>query len=717
MTLRQSAILSAIFALHLISGMRALSAEEAAQEITTTASPQPETTDAELPPAEVPKKITSGDSTTPELSVSQLISTDEARTAPLESEKDLTTQLFKIPAPRGLIIDRYGEPLAQTRAAEYLSISVKRIETDSLEDALKAIEAALAATPELAEYDFSVSDFTKHWENRPFVTFPLSPALTVEKADALRPLVEASELLQLETMFIREYPAGTSSAHIVGYTSPTMPFQHGPLSDPENLWPPSIGKDGLEKIYEEKLKGEDGLASYIHSKTGKLRDVELIEAPTPGDVVVTTLNRNMQELAYEILKNYERPGALVAVDSVTGDILAMASYPSFDPNLFVGGISQSNYENLTNDPANPMFPRAAQGEFPPGSTFKPFVALAAMDRGVLNGVYTRLPSPPSLDIDGRTFRNWNDEDEGLLDVRYGLLRSSNTFFYQAGIATGGIPILKTARAYGFGMDPGLPLETSSGNLPEPKNVIANQAVANMSIGQGEVLVSPLQLAVAMGGLSIGTYVPKARLIIQTQDAVTGEVKETFPTEKRSFINSRLADRTAVRHGMWGVVNHERGTGKAAAHRLPQVYGKTGTSQWSARGEQLNLAWFAGYIGSNEPRISFTALVEGRSGESLSGGKNAAPLIADFVEAIYADQEKYRVNVTVEKPADPFASRMPLSQTAPAQSTVPTTSNVPIQQQLPVTAQPVVQPTAQPVVQQASPGTAVRIPGPGVRVQA
>lgn len=658
----------------------------------------------------------------PKRSVSQLVGTKEDRTAPLQSEKNLNTQLLKIPAPRGLIIDRYGEPLAQTRAAEFLSINVKGIGADSLEEAITAVEAALGATPELAEFNFSVSNFTKHWEHRPFVLFPLSGALSSEKAENLKPLVESSELLVFETMFVREYPGGITDAHIVGYTNPTMPFQHGPLADPENLWPPSVGKDGLELVYEEKLKGKAGLASYIYSEKGELRDVVMVDAPVPGDIVVTTLNRNMQELAYETLKKNKRPGALVAVDSVTGDILAMASYPSFDPNLFVGGISQADYKALTENPANPMYPRAARGEFPPGSAFKPFVALAAMDIGVLNGDYTRLPSPPALEIDGRIFRNWHDGHEGLLDVRYGLLRSSNTFFYQVGIATGGIPILRTARTYGFGSDPGLPIKTSSGNLPETKNVLARQAMANTAIGQGEILVSPLQLAVAMGGLSIGTYVPKARLIIQTQDPATGKIKDTFPTEKRSFINSRLADRTAVRTGMWGVVNHERGTGRAGFHDLPQVYGKTGTSQWRSGGEELNLAWFAGYVGSDEPRIAFTALVQGDSGETLSGGKHAAPLIADFVEAVYADTEKYRVKITVKTPANPFADRVPLTQSSQVPQADPVGNAVPSQSQpaaqpvaRPATRQPTARPTARPVAEPA-PRSAVRIPGPGVRVQ-
>jgi len=581
------------------------------------------------------------------------------RSAPIRSDRSLRTQLFRIPAPRGLILDRYGNPLAQTRATEYLAVNLLALQpSGSLADAIAAVQTTLPEALGLEDPLYSLAELATHWEHRPHVPFPLSKPLTPEVANELRPLVDASERLVLKTIYVREYPSGIAHGHIVGYTRPSMPFQHGPVGDPENLWPRSEGVLGLESAFDEPLRGKDGLTSYVYTEFGQLHDVELVAPPVPGDTLVTTLNRPMQELAYRLLEKNKRPGALVAVDSITGDILAMASFPSFDPNLFVGGVEKSAYESLLEDPDNPLFPRAFQAAYPPGSTFKPFVALAAMDRGVISGEYTRLGVPPSVEIDGRSFRNWHTKHEGLLDVRYALLRSSNTWFYQAGILTGGLPILQTARTYGFGMDPGLPISSVSGSLPEPRNVAARQAVANLSIGQGEVLATPLQLCIAMAGLSVGTYAPRPRLVVQTQDPLTNAVKTTNAPGKHAVIHTRASDRNAVRAGMWGVVNHSSGTGRAAAHDRPQVYGKTGTSQWSSGGKRLNLAWFAGYVGSDKPRIACTVLVEGRAGETLSGGRDAAPIAREFVETIYADTETYQVEITVEDPANPMERTSP-----------------------------------------------------------
>ncbi|MDF1740083.1 MAG: penicillin-binding transpeptidase domain-containing protein [Verrucomicrobiales bacterium] len=585
--------------------------------------------------------------------IEALVETDENRKAPTQSVEAIHPQLFVVPAPRGLLLDRFGNPIAQTLTKKFLAIRLQPLKSKlGKEEAFDAVKEALGKFEALKKFELSISTFSDHWDHRSYVPLTISGPLPDETVQALSPIVEQSDLLTFEKRFVRHYPDGEATAHITGYVNSSMPDQHGPLAAEEPLWPFTEANGGLEQAVES-LQGEDGKVTYLTSAGGKLVDVELIRPAVPGHSVITTLNLEMQKLSFEILRKSERAGAFVAIDSLTGDILALTSNPSFDPNQFVAGISSADYKALESDPLTPLFARATMGAYPPGSTFKPFVALAAMNSGVINGPYTRLPSPPSLEIDGRTFRNWNSEHEGNLDVRFALLRSSNTWFYQAGIRTGGRALLANARAFGFGASPDIELPTSSGNLPDMKNVIAPQAVANFSIGQGEVLTSPLQLACAMGGLSTGTTVRRPRLIIQEQDPETHDIVKTHSKGKRSLLNHRSGDRNAVRTGMWGVVNHEAGTGKAAAHDLPEVFGKTGTSQWKEGVEEQNLAWFAGYIGSNSPRIAFAVLVQGRPGESVSGGKTAAPLLGEFVKAIYAEPERFNVNCTVEKGLDPF----------------------------------------------------------------
>ncbi len=605
--------------------------------------------------------------------IEALVETDENRKAPTQSVEAVHPQLFVVPAPRGLILDRFGNPIAQTQTKEFLAIRLQPLKTKlGKEEAFDAVREALGKFDVLKPFDLSISTFSDHWDHRSYVPLTISGPLPDDSIQALSPIVSESDLLTFEKRFVRHYPAGEATAHITGYVNSTMPDQHGPLSEEEPLWPLTEANGGLEQTMES-LNGENGKVTYLSSAAGKLVDVELIRPAVPGHSVITTLNLEMQKLAYEILGKSERAGAFVAIDSLSGDILTLASNPSFDPNQFVAGISSAEYKALESDPLTPLFARATMGAYPPGSTFKPFVALGAMNAGVINGPYTRLPSPPSLEIDGRTFRNWNNEHEGNLDVRFALLRSSNTWFYQAGIRTGGRALLANARAFGFGASPDIELPTSSGNLPEMKNVLAPQAVANFSIGQGEVLATPLQLACAMGGLSTGTTVRRPRLIIQEQDPETHDVVKTHSKGKRSVLNHRAGDRSAVRAGMWGVVNHESGTGKAAAHDLPEVFGKTGTSQWKAGAEKQNLVWFAGYIGSNSPRIAFAVLVQGKPGESVSGGKTAAPLLGEFVKTIYAEPGRFNVNCTVEKGLDPFNEQSvqiaPPSYTAAGQPSV------------------------------------------------
>lgn len=577
----------------------------------------------------------------------------EGRDTPMRSRSDETPQSFRIPAPRGLIVDRNGAPIALSRAASYVGLRLQAYKKkDDLEGALKAIEEIQKANPDAPWSSLKRSEIMQHWENRPHLPFPMTSPMSEEETNSIAAYVDSHPHLGLEIRWEREYPMGEVAGHISGYARIMRPMQHGPLSVPEEMFPAMEGAEAFEKSMDEVLSGQDGLASYIYSDQGEVIEVEILEPVIPGNTVVTTLNGEMQRLAYKILKENGKPGALVAVDALSGDILALASYPSFDPNEFTNGISDADYAVLRDDPMRPLFPRATMGAYPAGSTFKPFVALAAMSRGIVSGKMTMFESLPYVEVDGRAFHNWSTNNEGFIDVRYALLRSSNTWFYQVGVLTGGDAILDTARKFGFGKAPDIALTVSAGNLPTLKEATANQAVANLSIGQGKVLVTPLQLANSMAGLSVGTYVPEPRLVLQTQDA-NNDILDTTAKRRIASLNSHRLDRFLIREGMWGVVNHERGTAKVAAHKSPEVYGKTGTAQRILNGNRTNVAWFSGYVGSNSPRLAFASMVEGEAGETLSGGRNAAPLIAAFVKKVYAEPEHFDVNVTVTAPPQFF----------------------------------------------------------------
>ncbi len=589
---------------------------------------------------------------------------------PMTSQTELIPQYYKIPAPRGLIVDRFGEPIAQSRSAFYVAFNLQAFKkSDNLPGAVAALEEITEVSGKVPWAEFDKSSLLQHWQHRAHVPFPLTAPLTVEEAEQARELVERDPRLSFVTRFVREYPMKEVMGHISGYARRMRPFQHGPLSDPEEMFPSTEGVEGLEKSFDELLTGTDGQVSYVYSDDGALVEAVLLDPVLPGNTVVTTLNGAMQRLTYDLLKKNGMPGAIVAMDALSGDILALASYPAFNPNDFTEGISTKDYAKLRDAPDAPLFPRATMGAYPPGSVFKPFVALAAMSHGIVIGRMTRYQSLPYVEIDGRRFHNWSTRDEGMIDVRYALLRSSNTWFYQAGVATGGASILDMARRFGFGRAPDISLVVTSGNLPTIKQATAPQAVANLSIGQGEVLVSPLQMAMAMAGLSVGTYVPEPRLVLQTQGR-ENQILSTTKKKKFSTLDSRRMDRMLIREGMWGVVNHEKGTAKVAAHDSPEVYGKTGTAQRMLNGRRTNVAWFTGYVGSNSPRIVFAAMVEGGVGESLSGGGNAAPLISDFVKTVYGDPEKYSVKITATGSSSYFLDELQPAQMIPGAGVLP-----------------------------------------------
>ncbi|MEM1293945.1 MAG: penicillin-binding transpeptidase domain-containing protein [Verrucomicrobiota bacterium] len=582
------------------------------------------------------------------LSVGAVTSAEEQFVAPNRSDSQYRTHIFTVPAPRGTICDRNGEVLAHSVVASRCALKLLAFENPDNVEAVIVQAQSLACELQSQFPAISVpdqEDVRRHWEYRRWVPMPISPVLPKDQVEGLASLIEETPQLISQAVYSRTYPHGSPLAHLLGYVSRTRPDQFGPMAASEHIWSPFDGQMGMEKALDDVLRGEDGKLSMLYDDRGELIEQVLESRPQLGKTVVTTFSLEMQKLAMEALKESGRPGALVAVDAYSGDILAAASYPTFDPNAFVPPNSPVEFygENWDSLPNAPFFCRAIDGAYPPGSTFKPLVALAAMHSGTVRGTLTRYSGPPSLDVDGRVFRNWNSAHEGRLDVRFALLRSCNTWFYQAAIETGGDPLIKVAKAFGLGVQPPLPLPLSSGAAGNvPSGYLVNRAIANFSIGQGSLLVSPLQMAQAMAGLANGEFVPNMRMVLQYQDPISGEIVEDKKAERFQTLDYSQRDLELVRQGMWGVVNHPAGTGERAALRYPDVYGKTGTSQWFVDGIERRLAWFTGFVSSRNPNVAFAVLTQGKEGESLSGGRNAAPIARRFLGGIYANPQKYGV---------------------------------------------------------------------------
>lgn len=571
----------------------------------------------------------------------------------------------RIPGPRGLIVSREGVPLAQNEVRERLVVRLPPIAASS-EEALRALRDLRERVGlHLPWFDVSKRRLRRHLEHRPWIPIPLTGTLSREEAATARRNLPPAAFL--ESVYVRSYPVGELTAHVTGYIGDSLPDQNGPIGKVEYAWPPLLGRAGIESELDESLRGEPGIVNRLYDADGNLLNQEIAANPRPGPTHVLSLNLALQQEAWNALEASGRPGAFVAVDADTGDILALVSYPSFDPNLFVGGIPESVYRKFAERDDAPFFDRAVLGEYPPGSTFKPFVALAGMEWGAIDGLQTRYSGPPAVLIQGRPFKNWSDTPEGMMDLRYAIMRSCNTWFYQAAILMGARPIADVSRRFGFGAKPDIPLPAvGAGNIPDPEVYRDPKSLANFSIGQGVVLASPLQMALSMSALANGAHVPRPRLVVEKLDPFDGSVVERIAPAAAHHLHLDPQEIEWVREGMWGVVNHGAGTAGRARLDTPVVYGKTGTSQWAEDAERRSLAWFTGWVDAENPKIAFAAVTQGRRYETLSGGRSAAPIAARILRSAYGDPESFAVTV----PEGPSRPAPLLSAPEPALVEVP-----------------------------------------------
>jgi penicillin-binding protein 2 len=558
------------------------------------------------------------------------------------TRKDARTIALKIPAPRGQIVDRNGEPLAQNRVAYQVALQFRQFENADREFVVSWARTRLDSLQVILKTQVSKTDdeIFDHYRHRRWLPLLVSGHLDQSQANEIEPKLGSG--LILHPIYRRSYPEGELAAHIIGYSGSVGKLPTGPINFNEPLWEESEGRAGLEKLYNTELSGEPGMKRLLFDENGNKLLEEQVKRPRPGGTVVTTLELPWQLLAEKTLREGCRRGAFVVLDVVTGEVLVMASRPSFDLNHFIPGISDVEFEGLKADPAQPLFGRAFQSAYPPASTYKPLVALAALQKGTVTETST-LYCPAAISIGRTVFNNWNKTPEGSIDVKRAIARSCNTWFYQVGISVGPTAFLDLSRRLGFGERSGLPLiGETPGLVPDDawmlkheKRRILDGDTANLSIGQGSLLASPLQVAQAMAGIANGGALPKLQLIRQVQDTRGRVVQAPLP-ERKTWLGVDLSVVDVVRKGMSDVVNAGGGTGRSAGLSYTTLCGKTGTAQWGPKSKNQRLAWFAGFLPEDNPRYAFAVLYEGRPGETVSGGRMAAPMVRKFFEGIKED---------------------------------------------------------------------------------
>lgn len=606
-------------------------------------------------------------------SIMKQVRTDAASETSSVTRKNARTMALLIPPPRGLIVDRLGLPLAQNSISYQLVLKYGQFEDESDATILAYGRRCIADAQKLAEKCWELSDeqLLSHYKYRRWLPLPLTNILSqdvVKKMEGKLP-----KGLELLPIYKRHYPQGKTAAHMLGYVGSKGKLPRGPINNMDPLWEISMGRSGFESYFDKPLTGRPGVWRLMFDEQGNKILDELSVRPKPGGTVVTTLNLKWQQTAEKILSQKCKRGAFVLIDIESGEVIVLASQPSFDPNQFVPNISENDYKALQKDPNNPLVSRAYQGVYPPASTYKAVVALTALDNGMINES-SIINCPAAITVGKHTFKNWTTVPEGPINVRRALARSTNTFFYQLALRMGSpTPFLSMSRKLGMGQRTDLPMiQDQPGTIPDDKwlqrynrtRFYEGDAV-NYSIGQGAIETTPLQVAQFMAAIANGKSLPKLHLVKQIQD-MDGNVIYAAHREVRNSLSLANNAAAIVREGMRDVVNG--GTGSRGKLSYTELCGKTGTGQYGS--DEKRVGWFAGFLPYENPRYAFAALYEGAPHEKVGGSSNAVPIVKEFFETLKEDI-KDMITPRAAEIIEDESNTIPIKPVIPADSNVAT----------------------------------------------
>ncbi len=562
-----------------------------------------------------------------------------------ETQKQARTYVLDIPAPRGQITDRNGAPLAQNKLSYNLTIDFPTPLDFSDAAALDFARQRIRAAERRLDRSLAIPDsaIIRHYHNRGFL--PLEIAQNLKDAERAELQGNLPAGLSLKPIYLRVYPHKSLAGQIIGYTGRTSRNADGIIQNGQVLWPETEGREGLEQTFNSMLTGRHGKYKVTFDRDGRKTSERIVEPPVPGYNVVTTLDLSLQEMAEKALAAKAKRGAIVIVDPNNGDILALASWPTFDPNEFIPSISAAKFKELQDDPNIPLLPRAYRSAYPPGSTFKVAVALAAFESNTITP-HDQYECVPAMDVGNTTFHNWKKTDRGSLNFVQALTESCDTWFYQVGIQMGSGPILDWAAKLGFGAKCGIPLKgEAEGRVPTDEYMKATHGrkilhgdIANLSIGQGDLLATPLQMAQAMAIVANGGTFYQARLVEQVQ-TVGNEIVAAYSVRAKKTVAASATAMEQVHTAMVDAVNAPAGTAHQASLDKVSVAGKTGTAQWGPKERERTAAWFAGYVPAEHPQYAFAALYEGDVGSTVHGGSAAAPMIGRILRQVYGEREE------------------------------------------------------------------------------
>ncbi len=569
-------------------------------------------------------------------------------------------QVQSLPPVRGLIFDRHGELIADNIPTYNLTVTIERVED---------LEATLDRLRELVDIsDDHIKAFRKRLKRRqrPFESVPLLFKLSPVEIARVSVNRYALQGINIEAKLVRHYPLGSLMAHAVGSVRRINEEDARRLDPVAYSGTNHIGKTGIEKFYESELLGTVGYERVETDARGKVMKVLGSTLPVPGRDLRLFADASLQRAASDALG--ERRGAIVAIDPNTGGILALVSKPSYDPNLFVTGISHEQYARLRDSADVPLFNRAIQGQYEPGSTIKPLIGLAGLVTGIVSPEFTIVdPGWYQLPNDERLYRDWNWTRDGrgghgIVNLQKAIYRSCNVYFYTLATRLGIDRIDSHLALFGFGRNTALDLpEARSGLLPSRAWKRSARGLpwypgdtVNIGIGQGDMLVTPLQLATAVSVIATrGRWVAPRMLMTGSdllRDAKSPDDVDLVPDHIWDLIIDSME--MVVSRGNQGF--GENGTAWAYIGRGLQyrMAGKSGTAQVVGikQGEeydedeleerQRKHAWFVAFAPVEKPRIAIAVLVENGGG----GSSVAAPVARQVIDHYLLEEDRTGVSL-------------------------------------------------------------------------
>ncbi len=548
-----------------------------------------------------------------------------------------------LPPTRGLIFDRNGVVMANNLPSYRLEIVYEQI--SDLESTLQRLQSFI----EIDEQDLKRFEQASS-RRRPFESIPLKLNLNDDEVARLAVNLHQFDGVEINARLTRHYPQGAHAVHALGYVSQIDEQDLNQVDGANYAGTSHIGKLGLEKYYENELHGSVGVQQVEVNARGRTLRVLSETPPVQGNNLHLTIDSNLQKVAEKAFGDFT--GAVVAIDPNNGEILALASMPTFDPNLFVNGISYKNYYALRDSPRRPLFNRALSGQYPPGSTTKPFYGLAGLETSTIStskkkfcGGYYQLPN------EERHYRDWKKEGHGRMDMKSAITQSCDVYFYDLAYTLGIDKMSAFMSEFGFGEKTSI---DSTGERPGlmPSREWKRKAQGMIwfpgetvitGIGQGAMLVTPLQLANSTAALAQKGIRYKPHLVKTIDSVQTDFVHQIAPDVVGQYVLKREKNWQHIHNSMVNVVHGLRGTAQGIRLGLDyKIAGKTGTAQvfGVAQDEEYDEetvierlrdhALFISYAPADKPEIAVAVIVENGS----HGSTVAAPIARKVMDAFF-----------------------------------------------------------------------------------